>query len=199
MIRRMTPATAHPIALLLTALAFAACRPATPEQQSSVPAQSSTARDSVPPPLGGPSVLRPSAKDTGESAAGAIQRPSSPGKQSEAPLTPIPQKARREAHVKRGSETLSVSALLAHPMPRGQRVVVIGSCLDQFRARGSAGAPPMTRSDWQIAEGNQVIYVVGRYPSACSAGQVTLSAITELDTITVGSSRRLRQYLVVQK
>jgi hypothetical protein len=57
----------------------------------------------------------------------------------------------------------------------------------------------MSRSDWQLAEGDRVMYVVGRYPIACSTGRATISVIADVDTITVGATRRPRQYLVIPR
>jgi hypothetical protein len=57
----------------------------------------------------------------------------------------------------------------------------------------------MTRSDWQLAEDEHVIYVVGPYPVACSRSYVTLEVIAEVDTIAVGTIRQPRQYLAIPK
>ena len=47
-------------------------------------------------------------------------------------------------------DTLTVSSLLSRPVTRGQRVVVRGTCLDQFHTRGSAGPSPIERTITRI-------------------------------------------------
>lgn len=112
-------------------------------------------------------------------------------------ITAIPAKARRDSAFT--GEVLSVASFLDRSLDAGQRVQVTGTCIDGFHARGSAGSPPVSRSDWQLSNGTQVVYVVGRMPASCANGAVTISATVGVDTVTIIGTRRARRYLVIPR
>lgn len=106
-------------------------------------------------------------------------------------------KASRVTATTERSDTLTVSSFLAQPLARGQRVMVSGSCLDQFHTRGAAGPPPVARSDWQLVSGQQVVYVVGPQPGECLSGPVTIVATVGVDTVAGFGKRQERRYLIL--
>lgn len=107
-----------------------------------------------------------------------------------APYTPTPSRG----------DTVSVQALVAEPARHaGRTVSVRGRCLGW---NGPAmGSGPITRSDWQLGDGGQAVWVSAPYPAGCTGqggGELTFRGHVEMDTITVRSTgeRRPRAYLV---
>ena len=97
-------------------------------------------------------------------------------------------------------DTVTVHALVAEPARHGGRTVSVrGRCLGW---NGPAlGTGPLTRSDWQLGEAGEAVWVSGPYPPGCSGqggGDLTLRAEVVVDTITVRGTgeRRARAYLV---
>lgn len=69
----------------------------------------------------------------------------------------------------------------------GDTVTVTGTCIG-LDAGKAVGAPPLTRSDWQVSDGTQAIWVTGVAPSGCRLGesqqpQLTLHGIVRQDTL----------------
>jgi hypothetical protein len=176
-----------------------ACRPAQPGNDTTAQRTQASAADSqslvIPPPLG-TVAAKPNTLQAGKQIG--VRRPNvgettSAGRAN----TTIPPIARRgDATV---AETLTVAAFLDRSMTAGHRVQISGTCLDQFHTRGSAGPPPVSRSDWQLANGTQVVYVVGRMPSGCSAGSLTLTGTVGMDSTLVGGRRVPRRFLVISR
>ena len=97
-------------------------------------------------------------------------------------------------------DTVTVQALVAEPARHaGRTVSVRGRCLGW---NGPApGTGPVTRSDWQLGEAGQAVWVSAPFPAGCTGqggGDVTLRAQVVMDTITVRGTgaRRPRAYLV---
>jgi hypothetical protein len=97
-------------------------------------------------------------------------------------------------------ESLTVASFLDRAIDAGQRVEVTGTCIDQFHAGAGAGAPPVSRSDWQLASGTRVVYVVGRMPTSCATeAATTISATVGVDTTIIAGKARPRRYLVIPR
>jgi hypothetical protein len=182
----------------LGAVVLSGCRPSQPESDTTAQRPQPSASDSqvlVTPPHLGAVTAQPNTSTAGKMG------PKRPGVgDSGASLRangPIPTKARRGDAAT--AESLTVASFLDRSMDAGRQVQVTGTCLDQFHARGSAGPPPVSRSDWQLASGTRVVYVVGRMPVACSAGSLTLAATVAIDTTLVSGRREPRRYLVVSR
>jgi hypothetical protein len=181
---------------VLATMILVGCSPSQRENNGSQQSAQSSASDSQtlvkPPHLG--EVAEPI-----DSNAATPEGPRRPpvAKTAEHSLGTIPMKARRgEAPA---SESLTVASFLDRSIATGQRVQVTGTCLDQFHARASAGPPPVSRSDWQLTSGDQVVYVVGRMPRSCATGPTTISATVAFDTSVIAGQRRPRRYLIVSR
>jgi hypothetical protein len=97
-------------------------------------------------------------------------------------------------------DTVTVHALVAEPARyEGRTVVVRGRCLGW---NGPAlGTGPITRSDWQLGDGDEAVWVSGPYPAGCGGqggGAVTVRAEVVVDTVTQRGTgeRRVRAYLL---
>jgi hypothetical protein len=84
----------------------------------------------------------------------------------------------------------------------GQRIRVAGRCLG-YGGKLAQGAPPRTRSDWQLESDGVAVYVVGALPPGCSATEgaqdtVTITATVVEDTLPAlgGGPARPRRYLM---
>jgi hypothetical protein len=184
----------------LGVILLAGCKPAQPENGGSAQGPQQSTSDS--PSLGKPPYLGTVAGQSSSSAAKnqiGLRRPPAQETTTNAHVNAtIPVKARHEDPAPGGP--LSVSAFLDRPVSPGQRVQVTGTCLDQFHARGSAGPPPVSRSDWQLASGTQVVYVVGRMPTSCATEAATsISATVGIDTTMIAGTSRPRRYLVIPR
>jgi hypothetical protein len=97
----------------------------------------------------------------------------------------------------------SVAQVLDARVPVGRLVRVRGRCLG-YGARGDAGPPPRTRSDWLLSDAGRAVYVVGAFPAGCEpmAGgptPVEIVARVAADTVAgLGGPGRPRRYLVRQ-
>jgi hypothetical protein len=100
-------------------------------------------------------------------------------------------------------DSVSVADLITAPMRfAGRMVRVSGRC--QGWSGPAAGRPPLTRSDWQLGEKDQAVWVSGRLPAGCTGaaggGMVTIQAQAEADTVTLGSGQPVgRAYLVIAR
>ena len=84
----------------------------------------------------------------------------------------------------------------------GEWVRVSGRCLG-YAAQVAVGPPPLTRSDWQLEDGETAIYVSGSLPNGCSAtggssNRITIRAMVAQDTLPALGDRPTmpRRYLV---
>ena len=176
------------------AMIAAGCRPSQPEKSQVAQPTASDSQRLVQPPHLGEVATRPATADSGKTAG--PRRPSVPD--SNGPrLGTIPIKARRADT--NASELLTVASFLDRTLAAGQHVQVTGTCLDQFHANPSAGAPPVGRSDWQLTNGTQVVYVAGRMPSSCIPGPATISATVAIDTTLIAGKRQPRRYLTISR
>jgi hypothetical protein len=161
---------------------------------SNVAQQVADSQTLVKPPHLGEAAARPVAVDSG--TAMSPRRPSLPV--STGPrLGTIPEKARRADSS--ASESLTVSSFFDRSLEAGQRIQITGTCLDQFHVKAGAGTPPVSRSDWQLTNGTQAVYVVGRMPASCVPGPATISAIVAIDTTPIGGQRRPRRFLTIPR
>ena len=96
----------------------------------------------------------------------------------------------------------TVAELLTNSLPAGERVAVRGTCIGYSRVV-AMGPQPRTRSDWQLLDGSDAIWVVGPYPTGCS-GTVpsevpdTFAMTVAVDTLPALGTRaqRARTYLL---
>lgn len=93
----------------------------------------------------------------------------------------------------------TVRTLLTDPSSVGRTVRITGLCLGY--GNRAEGPPPFSRSDWQLAQDEVAIYVVGRIPTQCAPNgppsTVTITALVRQDTLRANTMRprRPRQYL----
>jgi hypothetical protein len=183
----------------LSAVVLTACSPAQPGTDTTARRAQATAPDSqslVTPPQLGTVAAKPNTS-TGGKQIGPSRPTAGQSTNGTHAITTIPPKARPgEAPA---AETLSVASFLDRSLNAGRRVQITGTCLDQFHTRGSAGPPPLSRSDWQLAGGNQVVYVIGRMPLACSAGSLTLTGTVGIDSTVIAGRRAPRRFLVLAR
>ena len=183
----------------LGAVMLTACRPAQPGTDTTAQRAQASASDSqslVTPPQLGTVAAKPNTLTAGKQVGPTRPTAGHPTSNGHA-ITTIPSKARRDDAAP--AETLSVASFLDRALNAGQHVQIAGTCLDQFHTRGSAGPPPVSRSDWQLAGGNHVVYVVGRMPLACSTGSPTLAGSVGIDTTVVAGRRTARRFLVLAR
>lgn len=183
----------------LISIVAVGCSRARPENENGARDPQLSALDSqslVTPPVLGTAPAQ-AVSSSGKNQA-APQRPAVGEKPANShAITAIPAKARRDNAST--SEALSVASFLDRSLDAGQPVQVTGTCIDGFHARGSAGPPPVSRSDWQLSNGTQVVYVVGRMPASCASGAVTISAVVGVDTVAIIGTRRVRRFLVIPR
>lgn len=148
----------------------------------------------APPPLGATTVA---------ALKGGPQRPRAQAEESSS--VTIPSEARKpkrplEKDISKPdrTDTLSVSAFLDGPVGAGRIVSIRGKCRDQFHASGSAGAPPRSRSDWQLADDRAAVYVSGPMPAGCASGSVVVSGLVVVDTIQVSGRSVSRRFIVIE-
>ena len=65
--------------------------------------------------------------------------------------------------------TATVHELLASDALVGRVVEVTGRCLGYSSPTVAKGSPPVTRSDWQLEDGGEAIWVSGPLPEGCTA------------------------------
>lgn len=97
------------------------------------------------------------------------------------------------------TEAPTVRDLLTKSANVGKTVRIAGLCLGYGAL--AEGSPPNSRSDWQLAQDDVAIYVVGPLPGGCApngpATAVTIKAIVRQDTLPANPVRpkRPRRYL----
>jgi hypothetical protein len=180
------------------AAVLAGCRPTQASNEAAGDKRAGladTVAFAAPPQLG---AVAPQSQNSTQSGELGLRRPSSGDTSARVHLKAnIPSDLGRSETM--AEKSLSVALLLARPTNPLQRVRVSGVCLDQFHAVGSAGAPPVSRSDWQLQSGDRVVYVVGPMPATCSRGTTTISATVRVDTVQVGGRARPRVFLTIPK
>jgi hypothetical protein len=181
------------VSVVVAAIAVA-CRPSQPENAQVSRRTASDSQTLVKPPHLGEAPPRTVATDSGQMTG--PRRPPASGSTGSR-LGAIPVKARRDDTL--ASESLTVASFLSRALSAGQRVQITGTCLDQFHASPSAGPPPISRSDWQLTNGTQIVYVVGRMPASCVPGPAAISAIVTIDTTLIGGQRRPRRFLTIPR
>jgi hypothetical protein len=133
--------------------------------------------------------------DTVRGKVGALQRPPKPDtnktESSGGPSTRIPVTASSK-----GTET-TVAELVASDALVGRIVRVAGRCFLDTPAL-APGAPPRTRSDWQLAMNGQALFVTGPRPDQCgeNSPEHTITARVAEDTIRAVGRAIPRRYLV---
>lgn len=79
--------------------------------------------------------------------------------------------------------TATVAGVLTGPDLNGKSVRITGTCLGYRVPPVAVGAPPRTRSDWQLESAGQAIYVTGPLPAGCSATEGSSTPVTILATV----------------
>ncbi|MBK8003941.1 MAG: hypothetical protein IPK12_08335 [Gemmatimonadetes bacterium] len=102
-----------------------------------------------------------------------------------------------------GPVTVTVHQVLTTPSLAGQSVSITGTCLGYAVPTVAKGPPPVTRSDWQLEEQGEAVWVTGPLPSGCgvttgSTSAATITAEVGQDTLPAlgGQGGGVRQYLV---
>jgi hypothetical protein len=102
-------------------------------------------------------------------------------------------------------QKVSVHDVLTTPSLVGKAVEVNGRCLGYSVPTVAKGSPPVTRSDWQLEDKGEAVWVNGPMPQGCSAtapaeSASTISALVAQDSLTMlgGQKPVLRQYLVTK-
>jgi hypothetical protein len=192
---------ALPAALLAASFALA-CQPKAREGEASdtLPAstQAPASATTTPPPPAAPAesagtAARPRGQAVPAGAPGqqaGKERPTPPGMQSTPPVTGEKEPVR------------TVRELLSSDADVGRMVRVAGRCIG-YSKPVAEGMPPLTRSDWQLEDGGEAIYVSGPLPSGCSAtegstARTTIVARVAQDTMPASGDRPAtpRRYLV---
>ncbi|HXG43459.1 MAG TPA: hypothetical protein VNJ71_01745 [Gemmatimonadales bacterium] len=100
---------------------------------------------------------------------------------------------------------VTVQDVLTQPGLVGKTVVVSGTCLGYSVPTIAVGSPPVTRSDWQLEDAGDAVWVTGPLPEGCTAtggatGRTRITAAVAQDTLPGlgGEKPRLRQFLVVR-
>ena len=102
-----------------------------------------------------------------------------------------------------GPQKVSVHDVLTRPALVGKAVEVTGRCLGYSVPTVAVGSPPVTRSDWQLEDQGEAVWVTGSLPQGCTAttpaeSASTISAVVAQDTMPGlgGQTPVPRQYLV---
>jgi hypothetical protein len=100
-------------------------------------------------------------------------------------------------------QKVSVHDVLTSPSLVGKAVEVTGRCLGYSVPTLAIGSPPVTRSDWQLEDQGEAVWVTGSMPDGCTAttpagSASTISALVAQDTMPGlgGQKPAVRQYLV---
>jgi hypothetical protein len=93
--------------------------------------------------------------------------------------------------------------LLASNALVGRMVEVTGRCLGYSSPTVAQGSPPVTKSDWQLEDGGEAIWVTGAMPDGCTATEPAAEASTIQATVAQdelpdlgGYGKTMRRYLV---
>ena len=98
-------------------------------------------------------------------------------------------------------KNVTVHDVLTRPELAGTLVAVNGRCLGYSAPTVAMGAPPVTRSDWQLEEAGEAVWVTGPLVAGCSStvpaerASVIVAEVAQ-DTVGLGAVRVVRQYLV---
>ena len=102
-----------------------------------------------------------------------------------------------------GPTVVTVHQVLTTPSLTGTSVSITGTCLGYSVPTVAKGPPPVTRSDWQLADQGEAVWVTGSLPSGCQAttpatSAVTITAEVAQDTLPAlgGQAGVVRRYLV---
>ena len=102
-----------------------------------------------------------------------------------------------------GPTSVTVHQVLTTASLAGKSVSITGTCLGYSVPTVAKGPPPVTRSDWQLEDQGEAVWVTGPLPSGCqatmaSAGAVTITAEVGQDTLPAlgGQAGVVRRYLV---
>lgn len=102
-----------------------------------------------------------------------------------------------------GPAKVSVHDVLTTPALVGKSVEVTGKCLGYTVPTIAKGSPPVSRSDWQLENGGEAVWVNGPLPAGCTAttpaeSASTIAAVVAQDTMPGlgGKAGATRQYLV---
>ncbi len=94
-------------------------------------------------------------------------------------------------------------ALLTSPALTGRSVEVSGRCLGDSAPTIAKGSSPLTRSDWQLEDQGEAIWVSGPLPAGCTSttpasapGLVTGTVAQDTVPGLGGQAPMPRQYLV---
>ena len=97
----------------------------------------------------------------------------------------------------------TVHALLASNALVGKMVEVTGRCLGYSSPTVAQGSPPVTKSDWQLEDGGEAIWVTGPMPEGCTATEPAADPSTIQATVAQdelpglgGYGKTERRYLV---
>lgn len=97
----------------------------------------------------------------------------------------------------------TVHELLASNALVGRMVEVTGRCLGYSSPTVAQGSPPVTRSDWQLEDGGEAIWVTGPMPDGCTATEPATEPSTIQATVAQdelpdlgGYGKTMRRYLV---
>lgn len=100
-------------------------------------------------------------------------------------------------------QKVSVHDVLTRPSLVGKAVEVTGRCLGYSVPTLAKGSPPVTRSDWQLEDQGEAVWVTGPLPEGCTStspaeAASTISATVAQDTMPGfgGQQPVTRQYLV---
>jgi hypothetical protein len=98
---------------------------------------------------------------------------------------------------------VTVHEVLTDGSLTGLRVEVTGTCRGYSTPTIAQGPPPLTRSDWQLEDQGEAVWVSGPMPPGCSATEPaetpsTITATVAQDTLPSlgGRDGTVRQYLV---
>ena len=98
---------------------------------------------------------------------------------------------------------VTVHQVLVSPSLTGTMVLVHGTCLGYAAPFVAHGPPPLTRSDWQLGDGGEALWVSGPLPAGCTSttpatAPTAVVARVAQDTVqALGGGTAVRRYLVV--
>ncbi len=102
-----------------------------------------------------------------------------------------------------GPTRTTVHAILTTPALVGRVVEVTGRCLGYAAPTIAKGAPPLTRSDWQLEDRGEAVWVSGPLPAGCTstvpataAGPITATVSQDTLPGLGGQAPSPRQYLL---
>ncbi|HXI19777.1 MAG TPA: hypothetical protein VNH46_01750 [Gemmatimonadales bacterium] len=98
---------------------------------------------------------------------------------------------------------VTVADIITRADLAGKAVEVRGMCLGYSVPTVAQGSPPVTRSDWQLEDRGQAVWVSGALPPGCTStqpadGPSTITALVAQDTLPGlgGQAAIPRRYLI---